>query len=551
MTKNIKRIIVPIILGVMILAMFTLFTVSERFSNNENADLVIFGDNIDTEYKPFIQDNGVYIAVDTIYKVIDENIFYDKSATKIIITTPTEVIKFKIDEKAMSKNMENIPTETCAKRENDVPYVDINLLKDVYDIKIEYNEKTNTISIDKKDLEDIPIKNDRVLVYADISTDSEVLEILNRNNTVTLYQDSLNHNRWFKVKTDSGIVGYIAKSNIDEMYLSNENEEPTEEEPAEENAKKYIMFWQYGSNLTTLGEEKIEGVNVVSPTWYELKDSSGNISSEFSQSYYDQAKEYGYEIWPIITNGIDSTSYTPETTSEMLSSEKSRENFIKNLLNIAKENKLDGINIDFESMKDNDTDRDLFTQLIREMAPIFRNNGIKLSVDMYFVRYIDRTRVGEAADYVVLMGYDQRGAWSTESGSIAEISWVEENIESLINDSKIPSSKIILGIPFYTRLWTEKEGEKSPTTKVYTMKDCQEFLLNNGLSTVLDETSGQNYAEYTQGSYTYKLWLEDQDSIKKRVETVKKYDLAGVTAWRKGFETKETWQTIYDTLNQE
>lgn len=551
MTKNIKRIIVPIILGVMILAMFTLFTVSERFSNNENADLVIFGDNIDTEYKPFIQDNGVYIAVDTIYKVIDENIFYDKSATKIIITTPTEVIKFKIDEKAMSKNMENIPTETCAKRENDVPYVDINLLKDVYDIKIEYNEKTNTISIDKKDLEDIPIKNDRVLVYADISTNSEVLEILNRNNTVTLYQDSLNHNRWFKVKTDSGVVGYIAKSNIDEMYLSNENEEPAEEEPTEENTQKYIMFWQYGSNLTTLGEEKIEGVNVVSPTWYELKDSSGNISSEFSQSYYDQAKEYGYEIWPIITNGIDSTSYTPETTSEMLSSEKSRENFIKNLLNIAKENKLDGINIDFESMKDNDTDRDLFTQLIREMAPIFRNNGIKLSVDMYFVRYIDRTRVGEAADYVVLMGYDQRGAWSTESGSIAEISWVEENIESLINDSKIPSSKIILGIPFYTRLWTEKEGEKTPTTKVYTMKDCQEFLLNNGLSTVLDETSGQNYAEYTQGSYTYKLWLEDQDSIKKRVETVKKYDLAGVTAWRKGFETKETWQTIYDTLNQE
>lgn len=551
MTKNIKRIIVPIILGVMILAMFTLFTVSERFSNNENADLVIFGDNIDTEYKPFIQDNGVYIAVDTIYKVIDENIFYDKSATKIIITTPTEVIKFKIDEKAMSKNMETIPTEICAKRENDVPYVDINLLKDVYDIKIEYNEKTNTISIDKKDLEDIPIKNDRVLVYADISTDSEVLEILNRNNTVTLYQDSLNHNRWFKVKTDSGIVGYIAKSNIDEMYLSNENEEPAEEEPTEENAQKYIMFWQYGSNLTTLGEEKIEGVNVVSPTWYELKDSSGNISSEFSQSYYDQAKEYGYEIWPIITNGIDSTSYTPETTSEMLSSEKSRENFIKNLLNIAKENKLDGINIDFESMKDNDTDRDLFTQLIREMAPIFRNNGIKLSVDMYFVRYIDRTRVGEAADYVVLMGYDQRGAWSTESGSIAEISWVEENIESLINDSKIPPSKIILGIPFYTRLWTEKEGEKSPTTKVYTMKDCQEFLLNNGLSTVLDETSGQNYAEYTQGSYTYKLWLEDQDSIKKRVEIVKKYDLAGVTAWRKGFETKETWQTIYDTLNQE
>ncbi|MDO4283308.1 MAG: glycosyl hydrolase family 18 protein [Clostridia bacterium] len=553
MFNYVKRCIVPFIFLLIVLVVFYTFNISKNNGEKKEADLVIYGDNIETNYKPFKQDDGIYISVDTISKVIDSNIFYDKVATKVIITTKDDVVKFKIDENLMSKNMEYISINTSAKLVNGQPFVDVELLKDIYNIKIEYNEETNTISIDKKSSTDVPIAYDKVNVYADISTKSEVLQTINRNNTVTLYNESLNHNRWYKVKTDSGVIGYIAKLNIDESYVKaqeekQENEKNEEENVLVENQEKLIMFWQYGSDLTTLGEEKIDGVNVVSPTWYELKNPTGEITSKFSQEYYNRAKEYGYEIWPIITNGIDSSSYSPDDTSQMLNSERNRENFIKNLVSIAKDNKIDGINIDFEAMKDDD--RDLFTQFIRELAPILRKNHIKLSVDMYFVKYIDRTRVGEAADYVVLMGYDQRGAWSSEAGSIAEASWVEKNINSLINDSKISSSKIILGVPFYTRLWTEKSGDDNIGTKIYTMKDCQNFIERNEITTIWDEDAGQNYAEYVLNDTTYKLWIEDADSIKRRTEIVNKYNLVGITGWRKGFETNDIWQVIRDELKK-
>lgn len=541
MKELLKRLICSILfLGIVFIIFFTLKIGQDN--NTKTANLVVFGDNINPEYKPFVEEDGIYIAVDTIKKLIDENIYYDKVATKIIVTTYDKVIKFKIDENKMSTNFEYFDIKNEAKLVDSAPYVDINLLKDLYNVNVEYNESTSTISIDKKETSNIEVKYNNVKVYSDLDTKSQVLQTLNKGNKVTAYTESLKHNRWYKIKTNSGIIGYISKNNIDIPNTEENNNEASNENV---NNEKITMFWQYGSNLRTLGD-KIEGVDVVSPTWYELKNSNGDIDSNYSKSYYEKAKANGYQIWPIITNGIDSTNYSPEDTSKMLNSEYAREKFIKNLVEILKEDNVEGINMDFESMKTDD--KDLYTQLIREMAPILREENIKLSVDMYFVAYIDRKRIGEASDYVVLMGYDQRGAWSSEAGSIAEVSWVEKNIESLLNDSKIPSNKIILGVPFYTRLWTLKSGAEKPTTTVYTMQDCLDFVNENDLTTVWDEDAGQNYAEYTKGSITYKLWIEDKDSIKRRVETVNKYNLAGISGWQKGLETSDIWQVINENL---
>lgn len=543
MKDEIKRYLL-VFLGLAIVILgFNFFNVTNAKANMQEANLVIYGDNIDATYKPFIENGGIYVSINTISKTIDENIFYDKVATKVIITNQDLVLKLKIDEKKMSKNFEYVDIEYPAKIVNQAVYIPINLFTDVYDINVEYNEDTNTVVIDKKSENDIALNYNKVKVYSDIDTSSKVLQILNKNNTVTLYEEALKHSRWYKIKTETGVVGYISKNSVTP-------EERKEEVKKEENAntEKVTMFWQYKSNLKTLGNEKTEGVDIVSPTWYELKNAKGEINSEFSYEYYTKAKQLGYKIWPIITNGIDSADYSAETTSTVMNSEYLREQLIKNIINIVKTNNLDGINIDFEAMKV--SDRDLYTQFIRELAPLMKKEGAVLSVDMYFVNYIDRARIGEASDYVMLMGYDQRGAWSNEAGSIAEVSWVEENINSLINDSKIPSQKIILGVPFYTRLWTIKQGESKPTTTVYNMEECQEFLEENDLTPVWDEDAGQNYVETTKGSITYKLWLEDADSIKKRVESVNKYNLAGICGWRRGLETSDVWKVIEENLNK-
>lgn len=517
--------------------------------SNKIENLVIYGDNIDTSYTPFMEGNIPYVAVDTVKKVIDKYIFYDKVSTKVIITTYEDVIKLKIGEKMMSRNLEEIDIECGAKLIENEPYIPLSLFTEIYDITITYNEETNTLVIDKKSEDDLKIKYNQVNVYEDIDTSSKVLETLYRNSTVKVYDESLNHARWYKVRTEKGIVGYISKNAVDlKQENNNEKIEENKENITANNAmydKKIIMFWQYGSNLETLGE-KIDSVNVVSPTWYELKNSSGEITSEFNRSYYERAKSYGYEIWPIITNGIDNANYSSEDTSKLMNSEVARENFIKNLLKIAQDNKLDGINIDFEAMKTDD--KSLYTEFLRELAPIFRKYGIKVSVDMYFVAYMERGEIAKAVDYVMLMGYDQRGTWSSESGSISEIGWVEEEVKSLIEDSGIESKKIILGVPFYTRLWTENSSNAKPTSRVYSMKNCEEFLKTNGLVKTYDEKSGQNYAEYTRGNVTYKLWIEDSDSMKKRVDIVNKYSLSGISGWQKGLETSDVWKTIKDNI---
>lgn len=543
--ENLFRYICVVVFCFATIFLFSYFNVAKTsLKDSKNANLVIYGDNISTAYTPFIQDDGIYISVDTISKVIDSHIYYDKQATKVIITTEDTVLKFKIDENKAHRNFVEESISTPARFINDMAYIDINLVKDLYNIIVSYNEETSTISIDKTNDGNQVVKYNFTNVYEDLKTNSNVLKILNKGSKITVYTESLKHNRWYKIKTEDGIIGYISKNSVD---VSNNSSDKISNSNNSENAEKINMFWQYGSELSTLGD-KIEGVNVVSPTWYELKNAEGDISSKASSKYLEKAKQNGYEVWPIITNGIDDVNYTAADTSAMVNSEYNREQFIKNLVEILKKDKVDGINIDFEAMRTED--RDVFTQFVRELAPILRNAGLKVSADIYFVAYVDRKGVGEAVDYVMLMGYDQRGNWSSVAGSISEISWVEENIESLMNDSKIPANKIILGIPFYTRLWTQKAGATKPTTTVYTMANCQTFLKNNNLQATLDEASGQNYAEYTKGNTTYKLWIEDADSVKRRIETVNKYDLAGVCAWRKGLETQDIWKVINDTLKK-
>ena len=544
MLKELKRLPYLIILLIFVVLIFFKVVPTNRIKNTTSSDLVVFGDNIKTDYKPFIENGGIYISTDTISKLIDSDIYYDKVATKLIITTSDRLIKFKIDENKMTENFVDKQITTPAKIVNDMSYLDINLVKDVYGVKVEYNEKTNTITIDKKDTSGIAVKYNRVNVYEDLSTKSNVIEHLNNTNTVTVYDESLNHNRWYKIKTDTGVVGYISKNNVDLNNTNNENKNETDDTTQTSN-EKITMFWQYGSDLNTLGS-KIEGVDVVSPTWYELSNKNGEISSKYSSAYFNQAKQNRYKLWPIVTNGIDDVNYTPDVTSAMLNSEQNREAFIKNLLRIAKEDKIDGINIDFEQLYDND--RDVFTQFIKELTSIFRSENITVSVDTYFVRYLDRQNIGRFCDYMILMGYDHRGSWSSEAGSIADIPWVEENIVSMLNDSNIPASKIILGVPFYTRIWRTNTSTNNLTSSVYSMEDCVDFINRNDLAKVWDADAGQNYVETQVGNTKYQLWIEDADSMKQRIEIVKKYNLAGISAWRKGLETNDIWNVILENM---
>ncbi len=545
MSERIKDIIKAIILLVTVTVLFFIagdFNIKSIIC--KEASLIIYGDTIASGYKPFVENGKIYLSVDTINQFIDEELFYDKDTKKVILTTEDALYKFIVGNNIATKNLVEYDAKSSCKSVDDKVYVDMNLVKDIYDIKCEYDEETQTISIDKLDTSDLHLNYNQVKLYSNINTKSEILETLGVDNTVTVYTESLKHSRWYKVKSDSGKIGYIEKSAV--TVNKNEEKEPEEENHNAKNEDKIIMFWQYKSRLDTLGDKE-PGVNVVSPTWYELADENGSVEIEFDRDYYNKAKEYGYKLWPIITNGIDNPELdVPEITSKLLNSELNRENLIRNIVGIIESNQLDGINIDFESMRADD--KAMFTQFLRELYPMVKSVGAKLSVDIYFTNSIDRSGVGKACDYVILMGYDQRGTWSKEPGSISEISWVNNNITSLINDSNIPSDHIILGVPFYTRIW-DVEEDGTFETSIFTMKNVKEFVETYNLTPNMDNISGQNYVAIKDGTTTRKLWMEDIVSMEKRADIVLEHNLAGVAGWQRGTEISEVWEMFDRKFN--
>ena len=544
MVKEIFKYVKVIIFSVLLISIIC-FVISGNTQNQKQVEsLVIFGQNTDLDdaHKAFVEDDCVYVAFSTFYKTVDPDLFYDNLTEKAIITNENQVVKLKLNSNIITVNLKEQSIAHPLKKVGNVVFLPLTDILPFYDICMSYNKESGIVSIDSKETNYSKVNYNKTLVYEDIKTDSNVLQTLNKNEDIVVYEDALNHNRWYKVRTMSGNIGYVFKKSV---VLASDISSLDDEIKQDE--KKYVMFWQYGSALDGLGE-KIEGVNVVSPTVYEISNEVGDVTGKITNGYVSKAHGYGYEVWPIITNGIDNANYSSATTSTVLNSEIARENLIKNIVGVIERDNLDGINIDFEQMKDED--RDYFTQFIRELAPLMREKGKILSVDTYFVKYIDRTRVGEAADYVVLMGYDQNGAWSEVSGSVASVEWVENNIISMMEDSKIPASKIILGVPFYTRLWTEKKGTDKPVTAIYTMLQASSYINKNRLSLSYDEKTRQNYFEYTKGNNTYKMWVEDATSMKNRVDIINKYNLAGISAWRKGFETSDIWPTIIQNLEK-
>ena len=522
--------------------MTNMSTTSANIIKTENPNLTIFGDNIDSSYQPYIKDGKVYISTKTVGNFIDDKIVFASDTQKLIITTDDGVYKFKFNSDTATRNFKEYNCNQALIRHNEAAYIAVDAIKDIYNIKSDYNEETNTISIDKKGTSDLPLNYNKVNVYSDLKTDSNILETLGMNNTVTVYTESLKHNRWYKVKTDSGKIGYIEKSAV---TVKSEEEIEQEQKEEQKPQEKIIGFWQYGSKVETLGD-KIDAVDVVMPTWFALSAEDGSVEMKYSKEYYQKAKANGYKLWPIITNGLDSESNKyVEYTSKCMNSEENRENLIKNIIDILNTYNIDGINVDFENMRE--ADKYMYTQFLRELHPLMKENGKTLSADIYFTSYIDRSGLGHACDYVMLMGYDQRGNWSTEAGSISEISWVEKQLLSLMNDSEIDPSKIILGVPFYTRLWNEAQ-DGTLTTNVYSMQNSQDFIDKYNLEKKMDEEAGQNYVEFNDTYVTYKLWIEDAESMQKRADLVNKYGLSGVAAWQRGFETPDIWTVLDNAL---
>lgn len=307
-------------------------------------------------------------------------------------------------------------------------------------------------------------------------------------------------------------------------------------------------IWKETPDMSNV--KKIDGLNVISPTWFTLANEKGDLEDRGSLSYSNWAHKNGYKVWALVENQFNS-----ELTSKMLGNASARAKFINSLISSAKKYKLDGLNIDFENMYIKD--KNAFTLFMKELSKQTKANNLVLSVDVSIIAVnsnwsesFDRAALSQVVDYVALMTYDQHWGGSPVSGSVAQLTWVEQSLKRVLEE--VPNEKLLLGVPFYTRLWKEEyvNGSSKPvvTSKAISMEEAEKTVAENKAAKIWDPASGQYYATYKKGNSTYKIWLEDEKSIKLKAELVNKYGLAGIASWKYGLEKPSIWDVIAKTI---
>ena len=546
-----RIVIVAIILGLMIFAI----KIAPNYARDEFADvtnLVINNNNITRNVKSniIIEDNTIYLSTGDMQNFFDEYLLVDEENGRVITTSNTKTVMLPFEGTTINVNGAQKSIEHSLLNRDGTIYLPITDLTDIYNIEVNYSAKSNIVTIDslnRKFVQALSSKNMSVKYLPTIF--SKTVDKLERGDTIVLVQDRENGGNvveedWIKVRTKNGEIGYVKLDDI--------TDENTVREDLDINTKidgKVSLVWDYYSQYVEapVRDGEIEGVNVVSPSFYEIT-SSGDIDANIGrngQNYVEWAHANGYKVWPMLSN---SELGDMDAVSNLLSTFENRSYLIDNIIDELIDAGVDGVNVDFENMYQ--SDKDNYSRFIIELAPRLREAGLTLSVDVTapdgsetWSLCFDRNVIGKVADYIIFMGYDQNGVSSTQAGTVAGANWVELNIKKFLGQEGVEANKLILAMPFYTRLWRESNG--TLTSSVVNMRSV---TVPEGVEKTWDEETKQYYIEYEQNGSTYKMWIEDEDSLTAKLNLVNQYELAGGAFWSKDRESNTVWSVIAEKL---
>lgn len=534
-------VILVAILGIVTHVVMKYIPSSEKMDLNEyygemaDGEIALVIGTEKMEERGLVDGDRVYLPLDVVNTYLNQRYYWDSVNQQILYATPSELTSASASseagDKVWVKDDKVYLNLTYVQEFTDL---DAYITKDPYRIAIQYkfkNVKTVTVK-----------KNTSIRYRGGIK--SAILTSVKKGTKLRLIEEMEN---WDQVATDDGYIGYIDKKKVGEAEKTKfERSFKREQYSYLTMDSKVNMVWHqvtstdanaYFADATA----NMTGVNVISPTWFYLTDTSGNIASIASADYVSQAHEKGLQVWGLIDNFTQEVS-----TTETLSSTAARQNIISQLIQAAQDVGMDGINVDFESLSEDVGIH--FLEFLRELSIECHKNNLVLSVDNPvpedFTSHYDRAEQGRVVDYVIIMGYDEHYVGS-EAGSVASLPWVEQGIQDTLKE--VPAKRVINAIPFYTRLWRTTGG--NVTSEAIGMDQAQQTIADNNVETYWDKTTSQNYGKYDIDNSTYQIWLEDAQSVAEKVKLVSKYDLAGVSAWKLGFENSGIWQVISDNLN--
>lgn len=510
---------------------------SDWFAVSNDVVALVLDNELDEKNTGRYIDGQSYLPLDWVNDNLNERFYWDSAQKQMIYTLPESIVY--ADTTTLSSEGKPLIVE-----QDGQVWLLTGLVQTYTDIRIELFDdgEVKRVFVDTQwePQQVARIKRDgKVRVLGGIKS-AVLTDVLKGSEVVVL--ESLEN--WSRIRTPDGYLGYIQNKRLEdqrEMTLVSTFEEPvytniSMEEPV------CLVWHQVTTEKANQAMERLmantKGVNVIAPTWFMLTDNTGKYHSLADRSYVDKAHAMGLQVWGV----LDNFNMGENVQSEILfASTEARKNLIAGLMEDVKKYGLDGINLDIEGIKPSAGPH--YVQFIRELSVECRKNKVVLSVDTYvpsaYTAFYNRAEQGRVADYVIIMGYDEHYAGG-EMGSVASLGYERKGIEDTM--SVVPAEKIISAIPFYTRIW--KETDEKVTSTAMGIARAKEWIRENNVELYWQEELGQYYGELDQGDEKYYIWMEEEESIGRKMELIRQNDLAGVACWKLGFEPAEIWDVI-------
>ena len=532
-----------------------------NLTSEDQVAIILNNEVIETTAK-MIGDH-VYIDYQFVHDSLNPRFYWDANENILLYATARDLISAEADSNSYLVTKSSIDYgRPIVKATSDSAYIDLDFVKEYSDFTYEYFSDPNRIIVYNTwgNYEVATVRrNTHIRVKGGIK--SPILADVKEKDQLCVLEVGDN---WTKVMTNDGVVGYVhgkRLSGTTEDTLSSDYEPEVFAHITKD--FEICMAWHQMTTRAVNSDvasvlASTKGINVISPTWFYLNDNNGGIADLGSTDYVNYCHSQGVEVWALVSNLENSDV----DTTYVLTHTSTRQNLVNQIVSVAIQYNLDGINLDFEALNREEVG-DAYIQFVRELSIKCENNGIVLSIDNYvptsYTSFYNRSEQANFADYVVIMGYDEHYAGSDE-GSVSSLGWVRQGVIDTL--AEVPANQVILGMPFYTRVWAltpdEEAGDNddidanilySVSSQVYGMRSANNLLANYGVEKQWLEDSGQNYAEFESEGITYKVWLEDSASAEARLKLMDEYELAGASFWKLGFETSDVWDTIIKYIN--
>ena len=455
-----------------------------------------------------------YAAYTYVESQLNSCFYWDEETKGILLTTSGGVQTLLPGDAAVAKTPGGQP---AVQQESDgTVYISLDVVKEYTDLDYAYYSDPNRVVIRNEwdGVEQATVQSDTAQVRQKGGIKSLILADVQKGDTL-LYLENLDN--WCKVMTADGYTGYIQTEDISEPEAIEARTAKKDSYERITRDHKINLVWHQSTSTESndaMAEMTAEmtGVNVISPTWFSVTDETGTISSLASADYVKLAHDAGREVWGLIDNFNEAFD---ETTDLAYASVRSR--IIEQLLAEAASCGMDGINVDFENLKEAGIPH--YLQFLRELTSAAHAQNLVVSVDtpvpQAYTMYYQRGEQARFVDYMIVMAYDEHFAGSEEAGSVSSLPFVQQAVEEMTR--VMPADQVICGIPFYTRVWTEKFGQSAIISEVLGMDGAKNYAKENQMTETWDASLGQNVATVETSDARYTIWMEDEQSMEEKL----------------------------------